>query len=123
MIKGHARQVTIVPKKGSASILSKVIKEHSLCFYLSDDYAFFIDMQDKFKGVMEIKNLSGLFDKTFQDMKESILELVSGLNKKYSSYAWWGGGWLPRALRPRLYSLILCIFCAQKDCFWKNTKI
>ncbi len=115
MVKGHARQVTIVPKRGSASVLLKIIKEHSLCFYLSDDYAFFIDLQDKVRGVMEIENLSGLFDKTFQDMKEAILELVSGLNKKYSSYAWWGGRVASKSTSATsLFLNIVYFLCAKR---------
>lgn len=115
MIKGHVRQVTIVPQKRSVSILPKVIKEHSLCFYLSDDYAFFIDLQDKFKGVVEIRNLSGLFDKMFQDMKESILGLVSGVNKKYSSYAWWGGRVASKSTSATpLFLNIVYFLCAKR---------
>ncbi len=86
-----SKQVTIIPFNKSMSVLSKVDNNHSLCYYLNDDYSYYTNLKEKFEHVIDIRNLSGIFDQTFQELKESIVELIFGLNKKYNSYEWWGG--------------------------------
>ena len=80
MIKGHARQVIIVPKKGSASILPTVIKENFYVIIYPMIMRFLLICKISLRGGGD-KKFVRTFDKTFQDMKESILELVSGVNK------------------------------------------
>lgn len=85
------KRVTIIHKSKALRKLAEVIGKDSLCYYLAEDYSIFMELQNKFKGIVKIKNLEGLFDTTFQEMKEALLELLSDLNKKYNSFAWWGG--------------------------------
>ena len=115
MIKGSPKQVTIVPKRKAMAILPRIVKGDSLCYYLSEDYACFVSLQERFKNKIEIKNLSGLFDKTLQEMKEPVLELLSGLNRKYDSYVWWGGQVASKSVSATSSFLnIIYFFCAKK---------
>ena len=86
-----------------------------LCYYLHDDYADLLDLQEKFSHKMDIRSLSGIFDETFQEIKEPFLELMARLNKRYGSLEWWSG---PIASRnPASTPLVLNItylFCAKK---------
>ncbi len=109
------KQMIIIHKARALRTLAKVIEKGSQCYYLAEDYAAFTELQNRFKAVVEIKNLAGLFDETFQEVKEMLLELLSGLNKKHSSFAWWGGHLASKSTPATpLFFNITCLFCAKK---------
>lgn len=83
------KRIIIIPKNKSKSILKKYINPDFLCYFLSDDYNFFIDLKYIFENKVKIRNLSGLFDETCQEIKDSYLELSAALNKRYGSRQWW----------------------------------
>lgn len=115
MNKGSPRQVAIVPKRRAMTLLPKIIDESSACYYLSDDYACFMDLQNNFRTGIKINNLSGMFDETFQEIKESLLESLLDLNKRYDSYAWWGGRVASKSTSATSLPLyITYFFCAQE---------
>ena len=118
------KQITIVPKKGAATVLSKMTSADALFYYLDEDYAYFVRLQNKFKDKIQLKTLSGLFDKTLQEMKEPVLELLSGLNKKYDSYAWWGGQVASKSVSATsLFLNIIYFFCAKRLLLEKRENI
>jgi len=106
-------RISIVPRKKAVSIVPRIINKKA--YYLTDDYAHFIDLRDKFAGKIKINNLSGLFDEVFQEIKRPFLELISELNKKNDSVEWWGGQIASRntASTPLLLN-ITYLFCAKK---------
>ncbi len=81
------KQITIIPLKKAKNI---IIKE-KLYYYICQDYAYFLELKNKFGDDIEIKNLSGLFDEVFQDIKEPLIELMASINKRNNSFDWWGG--------------------------------
>lgn len=109
------RRITIIPKRKAMSVIPKIINRNSLCYYLSDDYADFTDLRDKFTDKIEIRNLSGMFHETFQEIKEPFLELIAKLNKKYDSLEWWGGQLASRSTSATPLVLnITYLFCVKK---------
>src|SRR4030042_6605660 len=109
------KRLKLVPKPFAAFLIPKIINTDSVCYYLTDDISHFLYLKDKFAGRIEIKSLSGLFDETFQRIKEPILNLISKLNEKYDSLEWWGGQLASRnsASTPLLLN-ITYLFCAKK---------
>ena len=74
--------------------------------------------KEKFEGKIEIRNLSGIFDEVFQEIKEPFLELITNINKKYHSFEWWGNDLASRS--PGATPLLLNItylFCVKKSIF------
>ena len=115
MINNSPKQVVIVSKKQSAKILRRIMTDHSSCYFLSDDYACFMDLKNHFGNTIEIVNLSGIFDKIFQRIKEDLLESLSELNRRYNSYAWWGGQVASKSLTTTPLCLnITYFFCARE---------
>lgn len=107
------RSVTIIPMKKATSLLPKLANRNSLCYYLSDDYSHFTDLRSKFTD--KIKNLSGIFEETFQEIKGPFLELIAKLNKKNNSLEWWGGQIASKSTSatPLLLN-ITYLFCVKK---------
>ena len=115
MINNSPKQVVIVSKKQSVKILRRIMTDHSSCYFLSDDYACFMDLKNHFGNTIEIVNLSGIFDKIFQRIKEDLLESLSELNRRYNSYAWWGGQVASKSLTATPLCLnITYFFCARE---------
>jgi surface carbohydrate biosynthesis protein (TIGR04326 family) len=109
------KRLKLVPKQLAAFLISKIININSVCYYLTDDVSHFLYLKNRFAGRIEIKNLSGLFDETFQKIKMPLLELISKLNEKYDSLEWWGGHLASRnsATTPLLLN-ITYLFCTKK---------
>jgi hypothetical protein len=109
------KRVKLVPKKVAAFLIPKIINTDSSCYYLSDDVSHFLYLKSRFASRIEIKNLSGLFDETFQEIKQPILNLLSKLNERYDSLEWWGSqlGSRNSASTPLLLN-ITYLFCAKK---------
>lgn len=84
------KRITIIHKNNAASYLPKVISANSSCYYLSDDYWHFTVLKDSFKEQIEIKSLSGLFNKTFQEIKGAVLDMIVRINKRNNALYWWG---------------------------------
>jgi len=78
MNENSLNSVMIIPKKKAMTILRKVIDGNSLCYYLTEDYASFVSLQNELESRIKIRSLGRLFDKTLQEMKEPVLELLSG---------------------------------------------
>ncbi len=118
------KRVTIIPMKKAASLIPKLINNNTLCFYLTDDYSHYLYLKEKFNDILKIRNSSGLFHKTFQEIKEPFLELIARLNKKYDSFEWWGGQLASRntASTPLLLN-ITYLFCAKKILSTSNQNV
>ena len=109
------KHITIVPKRKAKRVLSKLMDKDILCYYLSDNYDEYVELQNYFEGKIQIKNLSGMFDETFQEIKEKLLQSLADLNKRYNSYAWWGGQVAAKStLATSLQLNITYYMCAQK---------
>ena len=78
------KQIILVPKRNAALLIPKINDSISY-YYLNDDYAYFLKLKRTFGDEIEIRNLSGLFDKVFQEIKEPFLKLIAGLNKLFHS--------------------------------------
>jgi len=83
------KQIILVPEKKAALLIPKINDSISY-YYLNDDYACFLELKEKFENKIDIRNLSGIFDEVFQEIKEPFLELITNINKKYHSFEWWG---------------------------------
>jgi len=109
------KQVSLASLDNAASLIPKIRNKDTLCYYLADDYAHFIDLQEKLAGNIEIKNLCGLFNEIFQEIKHPLLELSAGLNKTYNSLEWWGSQVASKnGFSTPLLRNITYLFCAKK---------
>lgn len=107
--------VTIIPIKKAMSLLPKLANRNSLCYFLADDYAHFTDLRDKFTNKINIRNLSGIFQEIFQEIKGPFLELIAKLNKKYDSLEWWGSQIASKSTSATSLLLnITYLFCVKK---------
>ena len=106
-------RLILVPKKKAMSLIPQIDKV--IYYYLSDDYAYFLELKRTLGGNVEIRTLSGLFDETFQEIKEPFLKLITNLNKKHNSFEWWGGELASRnpAATPLLHN-ITYLFSVKK---------
>ena len=75
-------QITIIPLKKAKNL---IINRQYIYYYLSRDYIYFLELKNRFGNDIEIRNLSGLFDEVFQDIKEPLIELMASINKKNNS--------------------------------------
>ncbi len=112
------RTVKIIHKKNAMHMIPEIVDKGQLCYYLTDDYSFFIDLRDTFSDRIKVHNLSGILEQTFQEIKGPFLELISGLNKENDSLQWWAGQIASRNLEstPLLLN-ITYLFCAKKILF------
>ena len=107
--------LSIVKKNRAKTLLSGIRKNGYSCYYMNDDYAHFLNLREQFSHKMDIRSLSGIFQETFQEIKEPFLELMVRLNKRYDSLEWWGGQIASR--NPASTPLVLDItyvFCAKR---------
>jgi len=112
--------ITIICKKKAEKFIAKESNENAICYYLDDDYTVFHNLQSRF-GENIIKNLDGLFDESLSEIKESLLELSSRINKEHDSLEWWGGHIASRSnTATPLFRNIVYLFCAKK--LLSNTK-
>lgn len=108
-------RVTLIPKKFAKTLIPKSIGSNSLCYYLSDDTAHLVYLQNKLGDKIEIKTLSGLFNETFQEIKGAFLHLISELNRKDDSLEWWGANFASGSTSAsRLHLNTTYLFCAKK---------
>jgi len=107
--------IKIIHKKSAMTLTPKLIDSNIDCFYLTDDYVHFVDLQEKLSDKIKIRNLSGILHVTFKEIKEPLLELLSKVNKENDSLEWWGGQLASRntASTP-LFINITYLFCAKK---------
>lgn len=112
MIIKHAR---IVFDNQAESVIPKIIKKGSVCYYLDNEYARFVDIKKKLAYKIEIMSLSGLFDTVLQEIKKPIIDLSAQMNKKHDSVEWWGGQVASRNTGPTLLLRnIVYLFCSKK---------
>ena len=105
----------MLDKQNAISRIPKISSSHALCYCLVDDYMYFINLRDKFRDKIEIRNLAGIFSETFEEIKSPFIELIAKINKKHDSLEWWGGQIASRntASTPLLLN-ITYLFCAKK---------
>ncbi len=109
------KRISIVSQKKAVSQIPPIINSETLCYYLTDDYDKFISLQSALADRIQIKNLSGIFHKTFQEIKKPFLELIADINKKYDSLEWWSGRIASRnTASTSLLHNITYLFCAKK---------
>jgi len=109
------KRITIVFQKNAMTFIPKVMNRTCSCFYLTDDYQFFTKLCERFARKINIKNLSSLFQETYQEIKKPTVELISTLNKKHDSLEWWSGPLATNnvASIPLVLNLTY-LFCAKK---------
>lgn len=108
------KTITISYKSNAEAFISKMDNANAVCYYLNDDYEHFIDLRNRF-GDGKIKGLAGLFDKTHNEIMESLLALLAELNKKHDYLEWWGGQIASRSTSATpLFHNIVYLFCAKK---------
>ena len=107
--------IKIIPKYKAMLLLPKVANPDSACYYLDQDFGYFIKLKDKVGREIEIKNLSGLFQKTFEEIREPFLKEIGRINKQENSIEWWGGQIASRnvATTPLLLN-ITYLFCIRR---------
>ena len=109
------KQLILLSKNNALSILQRMRENNKICYYLSDDNAYFIDLKDKLANNIEINNLSGMFDKVLQEIKEPYLELMAQINKKFDSLEWWGSVIASKNSESTpLLKNIVYLFCAKR---------
>ena len=109
------KRIAIIFKNKAVSIIPKISNIYPLWYYLSDDYSHFINLKEKFGSMIEIRNLSGLFDETFQEIKSAILDVIAAINKENNSLYWWGSQTASRnSASTPLIRNITYLFCARK---------
>ena len=108
------QQVLII----SPSKLNKIIvrkKNQFIYYYLGRDYEFFFEIKNKYGDDIEIRNLSGMFDLVFQNVRGHYVELIASLNKKNNSFDWWGTEFASKSTTSTPIILnVTYLFCAKK---------
>lgn len=109
------KEVVIILKNKAVRLIPRLANLESCFYYMADDYSYFVSLQEKLGDKVKIKNLSGMLDETFQEIKWPFIELVAKLNKEYNSLEWWGGQVASRSTpaTPLLFN-ITTLFCAKK---------
>ena len=102
----------------SPTKLNKIIsrnKNQFIYYYLGQDYEFYFEIKNKFGDDIEIKNLSGIFDLLFQNIRGDYVELIASLNKKNNSFDWWGSDFATKSTTSTPIILnVTNLFCAKK---------
>ncbi len=110
----YMKTATIIYKNNANAYISKSNNDNKIYYCIYDDHAHFIELRNKYKDC-QIKNLAGLFDETYTEIKNSLLILLSDLNKKNDSLEWWGGPIASRstAQTPLILNIVY-LFCAKR---------
>lgn len=108
-------RIKIVPKRRAISLIAKLSGSYPVVYYLCDDYAQLIDLRKEFAGEIEIRNLAGIFQQTFEEIQNPFIEMLGKLNKRYSSDWWWSGQLASKSTSALPLGLnITYLFCAKK---------
>jgi len=109
------KQLFLLNKEKAISFLSKTKGNNKICYYLSYDNDYLINLRDKVPNHIEINNLSGMFDEALQEIKEPYLELMGQINKKFDSLEWWGSVIASKNSESTpLLKYIVYLFCAKR---------
>ena len=82
---------------------------------MSQNYDYYLELNKKFGTDIEIRNLSGLFNEVFQDIKNPLIELLAGINKEYNSFDWWYNQVASRSTpATKMMPNITYLFCVKK---------
>jgi len=109
------KSVKIINKKSAINLIHKLINNSPLCYYLTNDYVHFVELQEKLSDKIKVNNLSGLLQQAYQEIKDPFLELMSRLNKENDSPEWWGGQLASKNIESTpLFLNITYLFCAKK---------
>ena len=85
-----SKKVILIAKKDALSKLPGIVKSDDLCYFLADDYRLFLKLNEYMPTNVEVKNLSGIFRDTINNVREPFLDLLAGLGKQHDSLLWWG---------------------------------
>ncbi|NQT72697.1 MAG: hypothetical protein HQ553_07990 [Chloroflexi bacterium] len=109
-----SNDVLLITKKNALSKLGKIVRDDDHCYYLSDDYASYLRLQQYYSGKVEIRNLSGKFHGALTEIHQSFLDMFADLNKQHDSLTWWGTHLASRnsASTPLLRNIIY-LYCAR----------
>ena len=77
------KQISIIPIKRANKL---IIENKNIYYYMSQNYDYYLELNKKFGTDIEIRNLSGLFNEVFQDIKNPLIELLAGINKEYKNH-------------------------------------
>lgn len=109
------KKIIILSKNKSKSIVPRITSVVPLCYYLCDDYAYFLELEKKFLNRPQIRGLTGIFQEKFEEIKEPFLELIARINKERNSFSWWGTHLASRSSSAtKLLQNITYLFCAKK---------
>lgn len=119
------KKILLVTSSRARSLIPKLVTEKAVCYYLVNDPKQYLDLQNRLVNVVEIRNLAGLFHEVFEEIKESYCAVISDLNQRYNSVAWWGGQLASKnnAAAPLPLLHIIYLFCAKKIIAQTNNDI
>jgi len=111
-------QTYIVPESKADLLLPKLAGAGMVCYYLDEDVGRFLALRSALSGQLEVRNLSGSYYRTFQEIADSILELMARLNEQHDSLDWWGGQVASKnPVSSDVQKLITRLFCVRKLLF------
>jgi len=87
----NKKRLKIIPKYKAMSLLPKLAGSNSTCYYLDQDFEYFLKLKDKVSNEVDVKNLAGLFQKTFEYIRDPFLKEIGRINEQEDSIEWWGG--------------------------------
>ena len=117
------KTIAIVPKTKAISLVNRIADKNTLCYYLDDDYECFTNLRAKFADRIKIRNLSGIYDGVFQEIRGPLMELLSEINKEHDSHEWWGGQLASKnTMSSPLIVNITYLFCVKKILLGSGTE-
>lgn len=118
------KEIILITKKDALPLLPGIITKNDLCYYLSDDYLYFLKLNKYLPNNCQILNLSGYFQEALRNLRQTFLNLFAELSKKYDSPEWWGTHLASRnSASIPLQLNITYLYCANKILDDSNNRV
>lgn len=106
--------IIILNQKKALSALPKLKNEGAVCYCLTDDYAFYVELREACRDKIEVRNLAGIFEKVSDRVQPLLIKALAELNKRRDSFSWWGHQIASRSSSATPMVLnIIHFFCAK----------
>ena len=94
------QEIILINKKIALSRVMNIITNNDSCYYLSDDYFYFVKLNKKLPPDCEVLNLSGVFQEALNNLRQPFINLFAELSQKHNSLVWWGTHLASRSSAP-----------------------
>jgi hypothetical protein len=108
------KTLSLIFKNGASSQLRKFYGKETTCYYLLEDYQFFVSLKLLLGKDIQLRTLSELFDTTLQGLIKPYQELIAELNQESGSVYWWGHHLASKSSSALpLFRNIVYLFCCE----------